>query len=113
MKKDKIYLKHNSLADDIPVVIFMKAMGIQSDREIAQLVCGNDHDLHEAFSINVEEASRLRVFTQLQALDYIGAKVKINKKLSTVRRTLVSTIFGGIRKLWYLIRNRRKKHLRC
>lgn len=88
VKKDKIYLKHNSIADDIPVVIFLKAMGIQSDREIAQLVCGNDHDLHDAFAINVEEASKLRIFTQLQALEYIGAKVKVTRKAATVRRTL-------------------------
>ncbi|KAI9269131.1 DNA-directed RNA polymerase III subunit RPC2 [Phascolomyces articulosus] len=88
VKNGKIYLKHNSIAEDIPVVIFMKAMGIQSDREIAQLVCGNDHDLHDAFSINVEEASKMRVFTQLQALEFIGAKVKVNRKLSTVRKTM-------------------------
>ncbi|KAI8391025.1 DNA-directed RNA polymerase III subunit RPC2 [Radiomyces spectabilis] len=88
VKNNKIYLKHNSIAEDIPVAIFMKAMGIQSDREIAQLVCGNDHDLHDTFAINIEESSRLRVFTQLQALEYIGAKVKVNRKLATVRKTI-------------------------
>ncbi|KAI9315932.1 DNA-directed RNA polymerase III subunit RPC2 [Dichotomocladium elegans] len=88
VKNGKIYLKHNSIADDIPVVIFMKAMGVQSDREIAQLVCGNDHDLHEAFSINIEEASKMRIFTQLQALEYIGGKVKVNRKFTAVRKTL-------------------------
>lgn len=65
-------------------------MGIQSDREIAQLVCGNDHDLHDSFSINIEEAAKLRVYTQMQALDYIGAKVKINRKLTATRKTIVS-----------------------
>ncbi|KAI8382946.1 DNA-directed RNA polymerase III subunit RPC2 [Blakeslea trispora] len=88
VKNGKIYLKHNSIAEDIPVAIFMKALGIQSDREIAQLVCGNDHELNDAFAINIEESSRLRVFTQMQALDYIGGKVKINRKLSTVKKTL-------------------------
>ncbi|KAG1180263.1 hypothetical protein G6F70_000650 [Rhizopus microsporus] len=89
VKNGKIYLKHNSISEDIPVVIFMKALGVQSDREIAQLVCGNDHDLHDQFAINVEEASRLRVFTQMQALDYIGAKVKVNRKMGPViKKTL-------------------------
>ncbi|ORX62963.1 DNA-directed RNA polymerase III subunit RPC2 [Hesseltinella vesiculosa] len=87
VKHKKMYLKHNSIAEDIPVVIFMKALGIQSDREIAQLVCGNDHDLLDTFAINLEEASKLKVFTQVQALDYIGAKVKVNRKLMTVRKT--------------------------
>lgn len=65
-------------------------MGIQSDQEIAQLVCGNDHDLNDAFSINIEEASKMRIFTQLQALEYIGGKVKVNRKMTAVRKTLVS-----------------------
>ncbi|SAL99837.1 hypothetical protein [Absidia glauca] len=88
VKHNKIYMKHNSVAEDIPVAIFMKALGIQSDREIAQLVCGNDHDLHDTFSINIEEGARCKVYTQMQALEYIGSKVKINRKLMTVRKTL-------------------------
>ncbi|KAG1056962.1 hypothetical protein G6F43_001183 [Rhizopus delemar] len=89
VKNGKIYLKHNSISEDIPVAIFLKALGVQSDREIAQLVCGDDHDLHDTFSINIEESSRLRVFTQMQALDYIGAKVKVNRKMGpTVRKTM-------------------------
>lgn len=88
VKHNKIYLKHNSIAEDIPVAIFMKALGVQSDREIAQLVCGNDHDLNDVFAINIEESSRLRVFTQMQALDYIGAKVKVNRKYSGTHKTL-------------------------
>ncbi|KAI8070852.1 DNA-directed RNA polymerase III subunit RPC2 [Gongronella butleri] len=87
VKHKKMYLKHNSIAEDIPVVIFLKSLGIQSDREITQLVCGNDHDLHDTFAINLEEASKLKVFTQMQALDYIGTKVKVNRKLMTVRKT--------------------------
>lgn len=88
VKNGKIYLKHNSISEDVPVAIFLKALGVQSDREIAQLVCGNDHDLNDVFAINIEEAARLRIFTQMQALDYIGAKVKINRKMATVRKTL-------------------------
>lgn len=61
-------------------------MGIQSDKEIAQLVCGNDHDLLDAFAINLEECARLRIFTQQQALEHIGSKVKVTRKIATVRR---------------------------
>ncbi|CAO3588090.1 unnamed protein product [Absidia cylindrospora] len=88
VKHNKIYLKHNSIAEDIPVTIFMKALGIQSDREIAQLICGNDHDLHDSFSINMEEGAKCKVFTQMQALEFIGAKVKVNRKLTAVRKTI-------------------------
>lgn len=90
VKNNKIYLKHNSISEDIPVAIFLKALGVQSDREIAQLVCGDDHELNDAFSINIEESSRLRVFTQMQALDYIGAKVKVNRKMGPVQRKTIA-----------------------
>lgn len=37
-KNGKVYLKHNSLGDDIPIVVILKAMGLESDQEIVQLV---------------------------------------------------------------------------
>lgn len=39
-KLSKIYLKHNSLSADIPIFLALKAMGIQSDKEIVELICG-------------------------------------------------------------------------
>jgi len=88
-KHGKIYLKHNSIHEDIPIAVVLRALGIVSAREIVQLVCGNDDDLRAAFAINIEELEDLKakaggaipVQTQQQALDYIGHRVKI------VRRT--------------------------
>lgn len=40
-KNDKFYLKHNTFQDDIPIVIVFKAMGIECDQEIAQMI-GSD-----------------------------------------------------------------------
>lgn len=37
-KNGKFYLKHNTFADDIPVVIAFKAMGMETDQEIAQII---------------------------------------------------------------------------
>lgn len=87
-KHGKIYLKHNSIHEDIPIAIVFKAMGIQSDREILQLVAGQDEAYKEIFSVNLEEASRLRVYTRLQALDYIGARVKSARRPMSVRRPI-------------------------
>eukprot|EP00635_Sarcinochrysidales_sp_CCMP3193_P013504 CAMPEP_0118912388 /NCGR_PEP_ID=MMETSP1166-20130328/13661_1 /TAXON_ID=1104430 /ORGANISM="Chrysoreinhardia sp, Strain CCMP3193" /LENGTH=1193 /DNA_ID=CAMNT_0006851907 /DNA_START=92 /DNA_END=3670 /DNA_ORIENTATION=+ len=36
----RVYLRHNTLGEDIPVVIVLKAMGLVSDQEIAELVAG-------------------------------------------------------------------------
>jgi len=79
-KHGKIYLKHNSISDDIPIVIALKAMGMQSDKEITQLVCGHDSKYVDKFSPNLEECSQKKIFTQQQALDYIGARVKSPKR---------------------------------
>lgn len=57
-KNDRLYLKHNSLKDDIPIVIALKAMGLTSDKEILQLTCGADERFQEAFGVSLEEAAR-------------------------------------------------------
>lgn len=79
-KNSKIYLKHNSISEDVPIVIILKAAGITSDLEIMQLICGNDPNFQDLFVINFEEAAKLEVFSQQQALYYLGRRVK------TVRR---------------------------
>ncbi|OZJ06689.1 DNA-directed RNA polymerase III subunit RPC2 [Bifiguratus adelaidae] len=84
--KQKLFLKHNSITEEVPVVIALKAMGIQSDKEIAQFVCGNDRDMLEDFAINLEEAAKTGIFTQQQALDYIGARVKRNRMMQTSKK---------------------------
>ncbi|KAF4556782.1 DNA-directed RNA polymerase III subunit RPC2-like protein [Elsinoe fawcettii] len=76
LKKGLLVLKHNSLNEDIPVAIVLKAMGVQSDKEIMELVTGSDPSYQDDFSVNMEEAHRMNVLTQEQALDYIGARVK-------------------------------------
>ncbi|PSK45193.1 DNA-directed RNA polymerase III subunit RPC2 [Elsinoe australis] len=76
LKKGLLVLKHNSLNEDVPVAIVLRAMGVQSDREIMELVTGSDSGYQDEFSVNLEEVHRLNVLTQEQALDYIGARVK-------------------------------------
>ncbi|KAL8293434.1 hypothetical protein RQP46_000135 [Phenoliferia psychrophenolica] len=87
-KHNKIYLKHNSIHEDIPVAVVLRALGVVSAREIVQLVCGNDDDFRAAFAINIEELDELKtkqgdpvpVNTQQQALDFIGSKVKVIRR---------------------------------
>ncbi|SCU89445.1 LAFA_0E18096g1_1 [Lachancea sp. 'fantastica'] len=89
-KNDKIYLKHNSIAEEVPIVLVLKACGIVSDLEIMQLVCGNDSSYQDIFAINLEEVAKMKIYTQQQALEYIGSKVK------TVRRQKLTTLQEGI-----------------
>lgn len=80
MKKERIYLQHNILTEALPIVIALKAMGIQSDHEMLLLVAGTDSIYQDDFSVNFEEASKLGVFSQHQALEYIGSRVKMGSK---------------------------------
>lgn len=61
-------------------------MGIQSDKEILLLTAGNEEAYKSAFSPNLEEAAKLGIFTQHQALEYIGSRVKVNRKIVGPRR---------------------------
>lgn len=74
-KRGKYYLKHNSFMDSIPVVVVFKAMGVISDQEIVQLI-GSEEAILSVFAPSLEECANLKIFTQLQALDYIGSKCR-------------------------------------
>lgn len=75
INNEKFYLKHNSLTDELSIIVIMKAMGVESDQEIIQLI-GTDTLYIDALSPSLQECSTLGVFNQSQALDYIGSKIK-------------------------------------
>ncbi|KAF8642935.1 hypothetical protein AX16_009323 [Volvariella volvacea WC 439] len=85
-KKGKIYLRHNSIHEDVPIVIALKALGLQSDKEILLLTAGNTEAYKTVFSANLEDAAKMGIFTQHQALEWIGARVKINRRVMGPRR---------------------------
>ena len=51
-------------------------MGVVSDQEIVQMV-GTDDAIMTAFAASLEECNRASIFTQLQALKYMAAKLKV------------------------------------
>lgn len=85
-KNGKIYLRHNSIHEDVPIVIALKALGIQSDKEILLLTAGNTDSYKSAFATNLEEAAKLGVFTRHQALEYVGSRVKVSRRTMGPRR---------------------------
>lgn len=74
-KHAKFYLKHNSVSEDLPICIVFKAMGIESDQEIVQMI-GTEDQVMTAFAPCLEECQKAQVCTQTQALRYIGNKIK-------------------------------------
>ncbi|PKI83324.1 Ret1p [Malassezia vespertilionis] len=85
-KHGLLYVKHNSLHEDIPIVIVFRALGILSDKEILQLCAGHDEIYAELFAVNLEKAAKLDIFTRKQALEYMGARVKIMRRGVGLRR---------------------------
>jgi DNA-directed RNA polymerase III subunit RPC2 len=80
LKKERILLTHNILVEGIPIIIILKALGGLSDFEIIHLVTGTSGKYQDEFLVNFEDAAKAGVFTQQQALEYIGARVKMGSR---------------------------------
>ena len=48
------YLNFNSFTEDVPLVIVLKAMGMESDQEIVQLI-GSSHPFNEMCVPSIED----------------------------------------------------------
>ncbi len=83
IKKDRMYLRHNTLTGDIPIVAVLKALGVQSDQEIVAMV-GSEDEIANYLVLSLAETRSLGILTQRQALHYIGGLVrppKIRKRI--------------------------------
>jgi DNA-directed RNA polymerase III subunit RPC2 len=76
VKHGRVYLKNNTLGEDIPIVIVLKAMGVESDLEMVQLVASHQAMLVNAMALSLEEASRFGIRNQHDALLFIGTKIR-------------------------------------
>lgn len=62
---------HDGCRDVVPVVVVMKAMGIESDQEVTQLI-GSEGTYAGLFAPSLQECKQLGVFSQQQALEWLG-----------------------------------------
>ena len=62
-KNGRFYLKHNLFAEDIPAVIAFKAMGMECDQEIAQLV-GSELPILSSLALSLQECSQENVLSR-------------------------------------------------
>jgi len=79
LRAGRLYLRHNSLADDVPLAVALKGLGVESDRDAVALV-GPEATLQQLLAASVEEAAALGVRTQQQALEWIGPRVRIPRR---------------------------------
>lgn len=79
-KKGLMYLRHNTLSEEVPIVFILKALGVRSDKEILLMVAGEDSAYQDNFAVNFEACGREGIHTQEKALEYIGHRVRLSKK---------------------------------
>ncbi|KAL6899552.1 hypothetical protein ACP4OV_006210 [Aristida adscensionis] len=72
--KEKIYLQLNQFTKPIPIIVVMKAMGMESDQEVVQMV-GRDPRYADLMFPSIQECASEGIYTQQQALQYMDDKV--------------------------------------
>nr|XP_023894062.1 DNA-directed RNA polymerase III subunit 2 isoform X2 [Quercus suber] len=75
MEKGKMYLHLNMFSEKIPIMVVMKAMGMESDQEVVQMV-GRDPRYSAVLLPSIEECANKGIFTKQQALEYLDPKAK-------------------------------------
>lgn len=75
MKHGKLYLNHNSFDSDINLAILLRAMGVETDQEIVQLV-GTKPQYVDGVSATLFECAQEGIHTTTQALLFLGNKAK-------------------------------------
>ncbi|KAK9824521.1 hypothetical protein WJX72_011068 [[Myrmecia] bisecta] len=84
-KHGAMFLRHNAFTDDMPIVVVLKAMGVESDQEVVQLIAP-EPAYAGLLGPSLQDCKKLEIFTQQQALEYLGSKVKMGRQIF-VRRT--------------------------
>ena len=88
--------------EDIPVVIYFRALGVLTDREITKIIWGNETDLHtELLAASFRDASELGIFTQQDAVQYLTNHLQYGTnqedKCAYVRQLLNSEFLPHVR----------------
>lgn len=73
MEKEKLWLELNQFPKKVPLMVVMKAMGMEHDQEVVQLI-GRDPRYSFLLMPSIEECTKIGIFTQAQALDYLDSK---------------------------------------
>ncbi|KAL5178556.1 DNA-directed RNA polymerase III subunit 2 [Glycine soja] len=70
MENEKLWLQLNKFPKKVPLMVVMKAMGMESDQEVIQMV-GRDPRYSFLLLPSIEECRKCKVYTKEQALEYL------------------------------------------
>ncbi|KAM0887569.1 hypothetical protein ACQ4PT_028931 [Festuca glaucescens] len=95
MENEKIYLQLNQFTKLIPIIVVMKAMGIESDQEVVQMI-GRDPRYGDLLFSSLQECASEKIYTKQQALHYMDDKVKKypdSKKINLKSEAILRDVF--------------------
>ncbi|XP_023756456.1 DNA-directed RNA polymerase III subunit 2-like [Lactuca sativa] len=75
MEKEKIYLILNSFTSKVPIMAVMKAMGMESDQEVVQML-GRDPQYAALLLPSIEDCANQGIYTREQALEFLEKRHK-------------------------------------
>ncbi|KAL8506631.1 hypothetical protein ACS0TY_017502 [Phlomoides rotata] len=75
MEKGKINLYLNQFTSKVPIMVVLRAMGMESDQEVVQMI-GRDPRYSELLLPSIEDCVKDGIHTRLQALEFLEHKVK-------------------------------------
>ena len=75
-KREGLFVKHSAFGDLIPLVILVRAMGMETDQEFVQTVGGMAEHCVEGITLCLQDAHALGIFTQTQALEFLATRLK-------------------------------------
>lgn len=96
IKNECFYVQSTCFSEDVPAIIFIKALGIVSDLEISEIV---GKELFDILLPSFEEAITKKIFREEQAALYLSKHAKINQendKLNEIRTILSEKILPNI-----------------
>ena len=76
--KGNLQLHHNMLNEDLPVFVVFRALGVQSDQEIIQMI-DPEGKISDLLMSSLQESISLKINTQVDALKYIERKLRQQK----------------------------------
>ncbi|KAL0212213.1 hypothetical protein RCL1_005839 [Eukaryota sp. TZLM3-RCL] len=87
LSKGAIYLRHNSLTEDVPIFAIFKGMGLETDLETVQLIAGKDTSLRDKLSASLQDTISQSIRSRDQALLFIGKRIKQSTRIGAARES--------------------------
>ena len=88
--------------EDIPVMVYLRAIGVTSDRDVARLIWGDENDSHvEMLGASFRDVAELGIFTQQDAVQYLTSHLQYGTnqedKCAYVRQLLTTEYLPHVR----------------